>query len=152
MKTVLIVEDDSFKSNDIVATIRCVRSDTKCILETSVAGAVTALNGQIFDLIVLDMALPSHQVVAGQGAPLSLLNGGVEVLLELQSLERTDQCVVITQYPEIEICGDLLPVARAAEAMAEAYGIRIGTCLEYSQTNYAWRQALTEVFTRICES
>lgn len=152
MKSVLLVEDDSFKSDAIQSLLKSIKSDTEFILSTSVANAVDAIKDTLFDLIILDMALPSHPVVAGGGAPLSWLTGGMEILFELQSLERSDNCVIITQYPDIEICGELYPVEKAAKAIFENYGIYVQSCLEYSQTSQAWRVALAKIFNKLCES
>jgi CheY-like chemotaxis protein len=152
MKRVLVVEDDSFKSDDIQASLRQVEPNADLVLATNVAAAVDALQNGEYDLIVVDMALPSHPVVAGEGAPLSLLQGGSEVLFELQSLEKSGCCVIITQFPDIEICGDLYPVPVASAAMLEKYDLNVQACLEYSQTNHAWRDTLTTIFKKLCES
>lgn len=151
MARVLVVEDDTFKSDDIQNCLRQVEPKTDFVLSTSVAAAVLALQEERYDLIVLDMALPSHPIVAGGGAPLSLLTGGIEILFELQSMERSDSSVVITQYPDIEICGDFYPVSEAASAMHDKYEISVQACLEYSQTNDAWRTSLTKIYKNICE-
>ena len=152
MKTVLLVEDDGFKCDDIQAALKGVDGSIQIVLAGSVYAAIAVLEGMVYDLVVLDMALPSHPVIAGGGAPLSLLNGGREVLFELQSLGRNDPCVVITQYPDMEICEELYPLAEAAAAMQENYDVTVLAILEYTQNNDLWRTTLIEIFKAICES
>ena len=152
MTTVLLVEDDGFKCDDIQTAIRSVDNSIQIVLAGSVYAAIAALKEMVYDLVILDMALPSHPVIAGGGAPLSLLNGGREVLFELQSLERIDSCVVITQYPDMEICEELFSISDAATAMQEKYGISVLAILEYSQNNDLWRTTLIDILKVICES
>jgi DNA-binding NarL/FixJ family response regulator len=139
---ILIVEDDSFKSDDIRSLIKETSPSALVHRAADVASAITTLRSAEFDLIVIDMALPSHPVVTGGGSPMSLLTGGLEILFELESLGRADRCVVITQYPEIEICGDFYPVAQAAAAIKERYGYVGEACLEYSENTPHWRGTL----------
>lgn len=152
MATVLIVEDDGYKSDDIATLIKLAEPSAILEFATSVAGAINAIRNGKFELIILDMALPSHPVLPGGGAPLSLLTGGIEVLFELESLRSDHRCVVITQYPDIEICGDLYPVSEAAAAMQDKYDITVNACLEYSQSNLSWRETLTTIIKILCES
>ena len=152
MAHVLIVEDDDHKLDVLVATLHSVVPDAEVQLVTSVSTAVRAVNSQSFDLIVLDMALPSHEAVVGGGAPMSQLTGGLELLFELQSLARQDPCVIVTQYPEIEICGEFYPLKLASKAIEERYETRVLGCLEYTDANSDWRVELANIFGAICES
>ena len=151
MKKVLLVEDDGFKSDDIRTLLLDIDPSCRIDLATSVSKAISEIQKNEYDLIVLDMALPSHPLVAGGGAPLSLLTGGIEILFELQSLDRKDHCIVITQYPDIEICGALYPVGEAAAAMERVYGVSLCGCLEYSQTDSSWRSVIGNAYRKLCE-
>lgn len=152
MPSVLLVEDDGFKSDEIHALLLSVCHSTDVHLSKSVSSAIGAIEGRTFDLIVLDMALPSHTAVPGAGAPLSLLTGGLEVLFELQSLRRKDPCVVVTQYPEIEICGSFYQLIKAPEAIERCYEVRVLGCIEYTDSGAQWRVTLAELFGKICAS
>lgn len=152
MLKVLLVEDDNFKSEEIQSLLLQLEPRVHIRIARSVSSAVGAIQQTVFDLVVLDMALPSHTPTAGTGAPLSLLTGGLEVIFELQSLERKDPCLIITQYPEIEICGDFFPVQVAAQAIEENYGTAVLGCLEYSEAGSEWRSDFTAYYKKLCES
>ena len=152
MPHVLLVEDDSFKSDEIKTLLLSVSPSTQINLATSVSAAIGAIKDSSFDLVVLDMALPSHTASAGAGAPLSLLTGGLEVLFELQSLGRKDPCFVVTQYPEIEICGTFYPLSEASEAIERCFEIRVLDCIEYNDANARWRTTLDKLFRELCAS
>ncbi len=152
MPYVLLVEDDNFKSDEIQTLFIALNPSYEIRLAKSVSSAISAIKEQQFDLIVLDMALPSHTVTPGAGAPLSLLTGGLEVLFELQSLDRPDPCVIVTQYPEIEICGSFYALAEASKAIEQNYDIHVLGCVEYTDTSTQWRVTLTTLYEQLCAS
>ncbi|MBF4437269.1 response regulator, partial [Vibrio anguillarum] len=105
MKNILIIEDDSFKADSLEQFLIQYNSKADIKIAGSLAEAINSVNREVFDLILVDMAIPSHPSVAGGGAPTSLLTGGIDVLLELNYLNRKDPCIVVTQYPDIDISG-----------------------------------------------
>lgn len=145
MLNVLIIEDDSFKMDTLVALVRSdiINTNVRCVAD--VATAVAAVDQAAFDLIILDMALPSHPAILGGGSPMSLLTGGLEILLELSSLQRHDNCIIVTQYPEIEIAGKFFPVDCAAKAIMEYFSCEVIACLQYSEDSSEWKKRLSEL-------
>ncbi|WP_286748805.1 hypothetical protein [Marinobacter sp. UBA2688] len=73
---------------------------------------------------------------------MSLLSGGLDILLEIDALGRGDLCVVVTQYPEIEIAGRFFPVEEASEQIRELLGCDVLECIEYSEGCNRWKQKL----------
>ena len=135
---VLILEDDSFKSERLTELVVSNAKGAHVSCVSDVASAITALGRSEFDLIIVDMALPSHPVVSGGGAPMSLLTGGLEILFELSSMGRNDECIIITQYPEIEIAGKFYLVEQAAQAIKEQFSCDVVACLQYSEVTDGW--------------
>jgi CheY-like chemotaxis protein len=145
MSRILVVEDDSFKSEALVAIITNVIRRPEITCSTNVATAILNVNMHVFDLIIVDMALPSHSLISGGGSPVSLLNGGLEILLELNSLDRKDHCIIVTQYPEIEIGGKFFPVRKSAAAIREHFECDVVECLEYSEESDDWKLKLIKL-------
>ena len=109
---VLLVEDDNFKQELVEQLVLQVRPIVEIVVARSVQQAVQLLGSGTFDLIILDMSLPSHESKAGGSQPISQPSGGIEVLLELSYECRTDRVVILTQYPEIEYDGRLHSLSR----------------------------------------
>ncbi|MDO8729421.1 MAG: response regulator [bacterium] len=149
MKNVLIIEDDSFKSDNLATFLKANIGNANISLASDVASGVSAVERKIFDLIIIDMALPSHPVVSGGGAPMSLLSGGLEILFELRSLDRTDFCIIVTQYPEVEISGNYFPVEKAAAAIKTHFDCDVGACIEYAEASNAWKFELINLIKNI---
>lgn len=145
MIKILLIEDDGFKAKSICdfVNIMLINMDIKIV--SSLVEAINSISQEVYDLVLVDMAIPSHPIVSGGGAPMSLLTGGLDVLLELNSLDRNDQCVIITQYPEIEISGQFFSVQRAGLEIKKQLNCDVLACIEYSEGADDWKKALGKV-------
>lgn len=148
MFRVLVLEDDSYKCERLSALVKEHIMGAEISSVSDVSSAVRLIASQVFDLVLLDMALPSHPVVSGGGAPMSLLTGGLEILFELSSLGRKDECIVITQFPEIEIAGIFYSVANAAMAIRSELSCQVSACIQYSQESDDWAEQLKNLLGR----
>jgi CheY-like chemotaxis protein len=146
---ILLVEDDHFKADIIRNCLLSAHPMPLIQTAESVRTAIQAIQTSSFDLIVLDMALPSHNVLPGKGQVTSLLSGGLEVLFELSYKNRSDKVVVVTQYPEIEIEGKLIPLVQAKEHLARLMGIKVLEILQFSKSEVTWSKALLQQLDEI---
>lgn len=146
MKTVLIIEDDEFKANSLSEFILSRDEFDDVEIVTSLVGAIEAINNHEYELILIDMAIPSHPLRMGGGAPMSLLTGGLEVLLELNCLESKCPCVVITQYPDIEITGKFYSLEQSKIEIENQLECSVLACVEYKEGDESWKRVLEGVF------
>lgn len=141
---ILIVEDDLHKYDDIVDIINKSPSEVKIVAFNNVRDTVIYLENNTPDKIVLDMSLPSHGTKVGEGAPLPMPVGGIEILLELESLgKELVPVLVLTQYPEIEIENEYFAVHNASLEFKEQYGIKNIVAAHYDE-NSDWRNQTIE--------
>ena len=145
MRRILLIEDDQFKRDAINKVIASELSSTKIVEAHSVHAAVAEISAGTFDLLVLDMALPSHSVVAGESPATSMLSGGLEVVMELAYLSRRDPIVVLTQYPELEIEGELLAIPEAEERLRSMFGEPIRAVIHYEDQDSGWVTRLQDL-------
>lgn len=138
---ILIIEDDEHKSSQIAEIFEGVTHniDNKYIID-NVKDAVIYLVNHIPSKIVLDMSLPSHKALPGQGTPVPMPTGGIEVLFELKKKGHTGiPILILTQYHEIEIENEPYPVEDSAEALKEIYGFtNIQACYYEHLKNAKW--------------
>lgn len=148
MIKILLIEDDSFKARSLQEFVSSVLRDVSINNASSLVEAIAQVNQEPFDLVLIDMAIPSHPIIPGAGSPMSFLTGGLDVLLELKSLERSDPCVIITQYPEIELSGQFFSLQLASREIKEQLDCDVLACIEYSEGSENWKTALLEVLKR----
>lgn len=146
MFKILIVEDDEFKLSSLKQFLDTSFTLTKIYEATNLYDATIIINEVTFDLILLDMSIPSHPFQIAGGTPKSLPIGGLQVIFELKSLKRTDDCIIITQYPDIEICGSHYPINKAEKSIFEHYNYNVLKCIQYSEGATLWKSELTKVF------
>ena len=142
MKKILLIEDDNFKAESLETFFYNFMPDCIVEIRTNLVESIEIINTQNFDWVMVDMSIPSHPIVPGEGAPVSFLTGGLDVILELQALGRSDKCIIVTQYPEIEICGQFFHINEAAHQININFGCSIVGCIEYADNNISWKENL----------
>lgn len=142
----LIVEDDDYKYSQLEKFSKSTLFDSAEIYSaTSVRDAIVVLESTIPNKIILDMSLPSHSPKAGEGSPLSLPNGGIEVILELASKNfEKIPIIILTQYSEIEVEDEYYNIHDAHAAIRDNYGISNLTVVHYEHENEKWKAILKE--------
>ena len=138
---VLVVEDDDFKFEDIFGLFQKFKLTVDVQRASSVQAGYEAIQGAQFDYIILDMALPSHNLVAGTGNPYPEPVGGLEILLELADQNRAERVIILTQYPSIEFNREYVPLGKFCSVAAE-HGINlIRACILFGLDG-AWKDLI----------
>lgn len=144
---ILIIEDDEHKSSQISEIFETVNNklDDKYIID-NVKDAVIFLVNNNPAKIVLDMSLPSHKALPGQGTPVPMPTGGIEVLFELKKKGQISiPILILTQYHEIEIENEPYPVEESAAALKDIYGFTdIQACYYEHLKNAKWINVTAE--------
>ena len=148
----LIVEDDPYKLDGILAYLKSVFAGT---LDLSVcqalASATALLSSQTFDLAIIDMSIHSHEPKAGSGSPFPLSSGGLDVLFEIVYSENgaNTTCIILTQYPDIEIESLPIPVEQAKKEILEKFDIEVAGCVRYLENDSQWKADLYSILERL---
>ncbi|MGD0107878.1 MAG: hypothetical protein ABSC06_28130 [Rhodopila sp.] len=138
---VLVVEDDEFKAADLLKLLQEGVTGAVIIRAASVTSALRAITYGKFDLIVLDMSLPTFDLSGPGGGGSPQGQGGVEILRLARRLEAKTQYIVVTQYPDVEIDGSDVPLAQAAKRLSSHFGIHVKACLPYEFDRDDWQHA-----------
>lgn len=147
MFKILIIEDDIHKLESLCGFTRRHLLNAVIVTATSLNDAIESIDNDVFNLILIDMAIPSHPILPGEGSPIPFLSGGLEVILELSSLGREDDCIIVTQYPEIEVCGNTYKVDNAKENINSLLECNVVECIEYSEGDSSWKKKLKETIS-----
>lgn len=143
----LIIEDDNYKAESLKKFVfNNVDNKASILIATNLKDAILSIEENIFDYIFVDMSIPSHPTMIGQGTAFSLVKGGLEILMEISELDRNDRCIVITQYPEIEISGNFFLVSQSKIKLKEILGCDVIECIQYFIDNDSWQNELKKCF------
>jgi len=136
---ILVVEDDQFKFSKIFEILEKVHLGAQIIHYDNVSSAILYLKVNTPELIVLDMSLPSHPASAGKGSPISMPAGGIEVILELRYLKKTNiPILILTQYPDIEIEDEYYSIDRSTQVIKEFFGMTSVSVTLYDNDSEEW--------------
>jgi CheY-like chemotaxis protein len=148
----LIVEDDPYKLNGIQTYLNSVFVGTLDISVCQALASATALLGsQKFDLAIIDMSIHSHEPEAGSGSPFPLSTGGLDVLFEIVYSENgaNTPCIILTQYPDIEIESLPIPVEQAKKEILDKFDIDVAGCVRYLENDNQWKDDLHLILERL---
>ncbi len=67
-------------------------------------------------------------------------SGGLEVLLELSYLGRIDRVIIITQYPEVEIEGKLVPLAKVSKEIKTIIDVNLLGVIQFDKYTTNWKK------------
>lgn len=146
---ILIIEDDDYKLERLKIFASVELENLTISTSESLKEALEAIGKNTFDLIFVDMAIPSHPTIAGQGTPVSFNTGGLEVLMELAAMGRSDPCIIITQYPDIEISGEYIPIGDVKTKLPLLLECEVAACIFYEEDSNTWEAELKKVFRDI---
>lgn len=141
---ILIVEDDMFKYLQIESLVKKVRKDAIITKFDNIHDTIIFLKDNVPDKIILDMSLPSHEAKVGEGSPVSMPTGGIEIILELRSKNiLTTPIIILTQYPEIEIENEFFSIEESEEQIQSNYNMENLTVIQYQNELPYWNTETT---------
>ncbi|ENG1110040.1 hypothetical protein WFP10_12660 [Yersinia enterocolitica] len=146
----LIVEDDQFKLEGIRSHLIQIFQDRIEMSECSALASATALLAtQEFHLAIIDMSIHSHEPEAGAGSPFPLSSGGLDVLFEIVYTQNRTHCIILTQYPDIDIESLPIPVESAKKEILEKFDIEVAGCVRYLENDNQWKEDITLILGKL---
>lgn len=144
---VLIVEDDDFKADAVKEHLSKNYLFSSLNVAKSVQHAIATIDLGDFNLVILDMSLPSHNLVRGGGSPVSFLSGGVEVLSEIIDSGRDEKIIILTQFEEIEFNGILMSHEKFTEAVMQEQNYNIFGVIYFQRNTEVWKVRLDDILS-----
>jgi len=94
----LLIEDDSNKSKQIIEFINASFTESSIELKKSYQSGLKAIFSNEYDLILLDMQLPTFDIKSGEDGYKFRKLAGVDILSELKRKKKRSQVIIITQF------------------------------------------------------
>jgi CheY-like chemotaxis protein len=151
IKKILLVEDEPHKKEELSTSLEnFFKGEAEVEHVDSVHAAYWAVSKHDYDLIILDMALPTftaEEDAAERG--FDQAQGGVEVLRALKSRSIKSRVIIITQYPDINFGGKRLKLAEAPKVLSQRYGQDVVGSVLYKYRSPSNHSKLTALLKKL---
>lgn len=147
---ILLVEDEPHKREELTACLDKFYGEALDLENVeSVHDAFWAVKIEDYELIILDMALPTFSTegaTAQRGLDQAL--GGFEVLRTLKARGLRSNIIIITQYPDITVGGERLKLTSAAGILSQRYEQNVLGAIIYKYKSPANNVRLTNLLKK----
>lgn len=99
---ILLVEDQKYKSDDILTFLSSTFLNVEVTLARSYSDGLREALSSGYDLILLDMTLPIFEKHEGEDGEQMFEDGGRRIMRRMKSKRIATPCYVITQYDKIQ--------------------------------------------------
>lgn len=142
---VLLVEDEVHKRAELTDCIVDVFGSPPDHVD-SVRNAVLQVIEKDYDLIVLDMALPTFSSNSlDQHKGHDQAQGGIEVLRALKSSRKASKIIIVTQYHDFYIGGSKIKIKDSAKVINEKYNQNVIGAILYKYKSPSTLQKITAI-------
>jgi CheY-like chemotaxis protein len=118
---ILLVEDEIHKRDEINQCVQEVYSFFPEVVD-GVSNAISRVREMDYDLIILDMALPTFGESADDKKKgHDQAQGGVEVLRALKLAKKITKVIIVTQYPDFKIGSLKVKLKDSPKIISEKY-------------------------------
>jgi len=149
---ILLIEDNKTKANDIKLFIEDFLIDSDLIIKESLTSGLRDLFSNNYDLLLLDMSLPTRE-----GAMSSTINnfeqlGGHRILSEMKRKEKKIPTILITMFSEFGVGESFLNIDNLNVILKEEFHDFYNGFVFYSSQNDDWKDKLQNLINEIYES
>lgn len=149
---ILVVEDDDTKRERVCELITQTEPAAVIVHARSLRGAEDALETEPFDLVVLDMSMPTFDIGPDESGGVFQALGGHELLRYIKRYRRLSPVVVLTQFNAFGRGKSYLTLAQLNEQLKSEYGSLYLGAVYYGTSSEGWRRQLTLLIKAVAEA
>ena len=149
---VLLIEDDDFKAQQVSLFLRKNIPDVSLQEAKSVHAGSRALRQQSYDLLLLDMSLPTYTIVAGEAGWRPQGFGGRDVLRNLERQGLTLPVIVITQFERFESGDEEIDISTLRAQLEREHSSNFLGLIYFDATTDSWQAELSEILASLRHS
>lgn len=141
---ILIVEDDQNKKKQIISYLTEVLENTIIQSKLSYKSGLKEITNNTYDLIILDMSMPTFDITNLDSGGKVLPFAGKEILRQMKRRSNITPTIVVTQFERFGDYEKSLNLEELKKELEKEYeGIYIGT-VYYNPASSSWRKDLFE--------
>jgi CheY-like chemotaxis protein len=147
---ILLVEDEIHKRDEIIQCVQQVYGFSPDVVD-GVRSAILKVMEIDYDLIILDMALPTFGGNADdKNKGHDQAQGGIEILRALNQNNKSAKLIIVTQYPDFYIGGKKVKLKDSPKIILDKYNqIIIGAVLYHYKSKTTLQRIMS--ILRACQ-
>ena len=147
---ILIIEDDKNKSSQVIERLNSQYSNLTFSEKRSFQQGVKSLRNSSFDLLLLDMTLPTFDIDTNSGGGKIRNFAGREILEEMLQREINLKTIIITQYESFG--EEQITISQMRNILKEKYHKNFIEIIYYISSSKSWFENLTKLVGELNES
>jgi response regulator len=140
---ILIIEDDKNKRNQIIERLSGYFPDLEFIVKSSFQQGVKTLRSSSFDILLLDMTLPTFDIDINSSGGKIRNFAGMDILDVMQQRKIVLKTIVITQYESFG--EELVTISQMKDILRERYNKNFVDIIYYSSSSKSWFESLKKL-------
>lgn len=140
----LVVEDEGPKRENILTVLEGMGLRNDVAKADSVASAIRSIRTEKFDLVILDMSLPTFDIAVGEDGGRPQGFGGVEVLRYMDRFKIATPVIVVTAYPAFSQGDTEIDLKSLREKLKAEHPSTFHDLVLYNSMFSTWRDMLRE--------
>lgn len=146
---ILIVEDNEIKLNKLKGCLLGHFPSVDISEVASYSSAVNILMSHSFDLVVLDMSLPSFDKKGLENGGRIRTFGGREIASQMKRRKIPTPFLIVTQYDGFTLGDKYLTIPELDEQLQAKYQDQFLGVIYFDAINNSWRNEITEIITGV---
>ncbi len=145
---VLIIEDDENKREQIKSFLKTIEKKFKIITKASYQSGCKAALEQAYNLIILDMTMPTFDINSNDDGGRPQPYGGRKIIEQMYRHKISTPVVILTQFNVFGQGRDKQSLAQLDKDLKKKYRKFYKGALFYSTTQDNWKQKIEELILK----
>jgi CheY-like chemotaxis protein len=142
---ILLVEDEEHKRDEMKQCVQEVHGFPPELVD-GVSTAVLRVMETDYDLIILDMALPTFGDSADdKNKGHDQAQGGIEILRALKLAKKSTKVIIVTQYPDFYIGGNKVKLKDSPKVILDKYNQNVIGAILYHYKSKSTLQRIMSI-------
>lgn len=146
---ILIIEDDSHKLKQISEFISECSVDAVIRTARSYQSGLKAAFEHSFELILLDMSLPTFDVKSGEDGYKFIKRAGEDILVELKRKKNSAKVIIVTQFDSFGEGLDYIELKTLKEQLRDRFGLNYVGAVYYEASHLKWKTELRKMIEKL---
>ncbi|MGD0626570.1 MAG: response regulator [Thermodesulfobacteriota bacterium] len=145
---ILVIEDDENKRSQLVAFLQEAIEASSIQIAKSLQRALRKISKETFDLILLDMTLPTFDIAVEEDGGRPRIYGGREILRQMERNEINTPVIMVTQFDRFGKGADSLTLKQLDSQLQIAHSKNYAGSVFYNPAVESWKPNLRELIDK----